>query len=604
MKTTLTSKVLACSVVNLSRGFTTSLVLLFGAAALAVGPAAGAQRFGPETRFVPGELLVQFRAGASDADVLDVFGRAQLAGKRLILTPRMAADQHPGINLVTTRLEVEEAVRVLAGHPAVAFAEPNWLYRTQVNASDPLWVYLWGLNGPNGANAPLAWDLSTGSDGVCVGVVDQGFEPEHADLRGNVWLNPGDSTANGVNEDGNWYWYTYFWGTTVRVNCTDDLHGWDFLNQNNTIYDAWDSPTDLSDGDDHGTHVAGIIGAQANNGVGGVGVNWHVRLISAKFIGGGVGTLEDAIDAIDYMTYLKTRSSLPANIVAVNASWGGGGYSQALHDALIRLANAGILCVAAAGNGGDDQLADDLDLTPFYPACYDTAQGTSTQPAASYNAVLAVAAIDTLGQLARWSNYGLQKVHLGAPGVGICSTVPTDTVRDGYAYYSGTSMAAPHVTGAAALYASRFPGATAAQIRQAILGSTAPTAALAGKTVTGGRLDLAALLATEPAGPPPPPPPPPSPTAPAAPSGLTAKALSSSSIRLQWVDNSSNETGFNVERSLNGTSFSKLTDVGANATTHTDTGLARNTTYYYRVRAFNTAGSSAYAGPAKVRTRR
>jgi subtilisin family serine protease len=251
--------------------------------------------------------------------------------------------------------------------------------------------------------------------------------------------------------------------------------------------------------------VAGILGAEGNNGLGVVGVNWDVSVITSKFIGGGIGTLEDALDAIDYMTFLKTRGTHAANLVAVNASWGGGGYSQAMHDALIRLANAGILFVAAAGNGGPDQVADDNDRMPFYPANYDTSQGTSTQPAASFNAVIAVAAIGSDGQLPPWSNYGLNTVHLAAPGVGILSTVPTDLYSSGYEYFSGTSMATPHVTGAAALFLSANPGATAPQVREAILASVAPTLSLEGKTATGGRLDLGALLEFGSVPPPPPP---------------------------------------------------------------------------------------------------
>ncbi len=218
--------------------------------------------------------------------------------------------------------------------------------------------------------------------------------------------------------------------------------------------------------DDHGTHVSGTIGAESN-GTGVVGVNWNVTIISGKFLGRRGGTLANAVKAVDYFTDLKTRHGL--NIPATNNSWGGGGFAQSLQDAIERANAANILFVAAAGNDGRNN-----DATASYPSGYPNAN------------IIAVAAIDKAGLIASFSNYGATKVDIGAPGVGVFSTTAFNT----YSSYSGTSMATPHVTGGAALYAAHHPGSTAATIKTAILSSAVPTPSLAGKCVTGGRLNV------------------------------------------------------------------------------------------------------------------
>jgi len=181
--------------------------------------------------------------------------------------------------------------------------------------------------------------------------------------------------------------------------------------------------------DDHGTHVSGTIGAKGGNGAGVVGVNWNVTLISGKFLGRNGGTTANAIKAIDYFNDLKTRHGL--NIVATNNSWGGGGFSQALQDAIERANQANILFVAAAGNGGSDGVGDNNDTVANYPSNYPNAN------------IIAVAAITSTGARSPFSNYGATKVDLGAPGSGVWSTM----AKDFYSSYSGTSMATPHVTG-------------------------------------------------------------------------------------------------------------------------------------------------------------
>jgi subtilisin family serine protease len=276
----------------------------------------------------------------------------------------------------------------------------------------------------------------------------------HQDFGANIWVNPGETAGNGIDDDGNGF--------------IDDVRGWDFDGNDNTTYDGTQ--------DDHGTHVAGTIGAVGGNAVGVAGVNWNVTMIPVKFLGRRGGTTANAIKAIDYLISLKSRYGL--NLVASNNSWGGGGFSQALLDAINRSRDADILFIAAAGNGGFDGVGDNNDATPSYPASYNS------------DAIISVAAITSSGAKSGFSNYGATSVDLGAPGSAIYSTVPGKQNTSAYASYSGTSMATPHVTGAAALFAASNLNADAATIKAAILSSTIATPSLAGRTVTGGRLNV------------------------------------------------------------------------------------------------------------------
>ncbi len=350
-----------------------------------------------------------------------------------------------------------EALERLAQRPGIRFAEKNWRIQTQATSNDPVVTNgsTWGLYGESsspanafGSQAAEAWARGvTGSANVVVGVVDEGYQYTHSDLVGNVGTNPGEISGNGVDDDGNGY--------------VDDVYGWDFVSNDSSIYDGT--------ADDHGTHVAGTIGAQGGNGLGVAGVNWDVSLLSGKFLGATGGTTANAIRAVDYFTDLKTRHGL--NLVATNNSWGGGGFSQGLYDAINRANSAGIFFVAAAGNSSSSS-------TPSYPAAYDLPN------------VISVASIDSNGGLSSFSNYGSTWVDLGAPGGGVTSTLPDNT----YGTYSGTSMATPHVTGALALMRASQPTATVAQLKQALLESVAQTASLVGKTATGGRLDVNAAI--------------------------------------------------------------------------------------------------------------
>ena len=448
---------------------------LAATAAATVGPAAAAptatSSSASSASAVPGELVVGYVAGATAADRERARSRAQASRAERVVAAGADRNEVELVRLPQGK-DREVAIAELESDPAVDFAEPNWTYRHAVTVSDPYYTStdtsrdLWGMYGdlttPTnqfGSGAGEAWASgAVGSKDVYIGVIDEGIQLTHPDLSGQVWTNPFDA-ADGVDNDGNGY--------------VDDVNGWDFDGNNNTIYDGGKAGT----ADDHGTHVSGTIGAKANaEGV--VGVNHAVTLISGKFLGRRGGTLANAVKAVDYFTDLKTRHGL--NIVATSNSWGGGGFSQALLDAITRGAHADILFVAAAGNSGDDN-----DVTASYPSNYDTSTN-----GASYDAVIAVAAIDRTGALASFSQYGATTVDLGAPGVGVWSTTAFNT----YSSYNGTSMATPHVSGAAALYAAAKPGSTALQIRTALLSSATPTPSLTGKTVTGGRLDAAAAL--------------------------------------------------------------------------------------------------------------
>ena len=446
------------------------LVSLSGVVAIisfaVAGMNSGAQQpAGPDRNFVDNEMLVQYAPGTSEQ------GKAAARGRVGADAIETVARGNSGGDLELVRippgLAVADAARGIQGS-GVEFAEPNWIYTTGLVSNDTYYTNgsLWGMYGAAtspanqyGSNAAQAWAAGhVGTSNVYVGIIDEGVMP-HADLGANVWTNPGEIAGNGIDDDGNGY--------------VDDVRGWDFDGNNNSTYDGQQ--------DDHGTHVAGTIGAVGGNASGVAGVNWTVTMIPAKFLGRRGGSTANAIKALDYLIDLKSRYGI--NLVATNNSWGGGGFSQGLLDAINRGGNAGILFIAAAGNGGSDGVGDNNDTTASYPSNYVCVS-------ASGDCVVAVAAITSTGAKSGFSNYGAITVDLGAPGSAIYSTVPGKAGASAYASYSGTSMATPHVTGAAALYASTHPLATAAEIKAAILGSVTPTASLAGRTVTGGRLNV------------------------------------------------------------------------------------------------------------------
>ena len=350
------------------------------------------------------------------------------------------------------KTSVETAIATYRNSSTFKYIEPDYIVtKAATFPNDPGFPQQWALHntGQNGGtpdadiDAPEAWDIQKGNPNLVIGVIDTGVDYNHPDLVGNIWTNPGEIAGDGIDNDNNGY--------------IDDIRGWDFAYNDN-------NPSDV---DGHGTHVSGTIAGKGNNGVGVTGVAWNAKIMPLKFLNdSGSGSTSNAIKAIDYAT--------AKGVKITNNSWGGGGYSQALYDAINAAGQQGALFIAAAGNSGQN-----ADLYPMYPAAYNLAN------------IISVASTNRHDKLSWFSNYGLTSVDLGAPGEEIYSTLPNNS----YGTLSGTSMASPHVAGAAALVWSQNPTWTAQQVKNTLMNTGDPIAALAGKTVSGKRLNVFNALA-------------------------------------------------------------------------------------------------------------
>ena len=499
--------ILASVVVLLGLGLLTGV-----GASLAMGNDSGPPFIPPGPPFVPDELLISFHPGTTPAEIKSFYAKYGVVEKEDLDTD--PNDDDPEVKLVGVRLpepawERRRLIRELQADAIVEYAELNYLLSIELTPGDQQFDQLWGLHntGQGGGtsdadiDAPEAWNITTGATGssvLIVGVIDTGVDYNHEDLVENIWNNPGEClepdgtcVADGIDNDGNGH--------------VDDFHGI------NAITDS----SDPMDDHGHGTHVAGTIGARGDNGIGVVGVNWTVRIAACKFLSSfGGGTTAGAVKCFKYFNRLKNVHG--QNVVATNNSWGGGGFSQSLKEAMAGLEQPGmapILHASAAGNSNNDN-----DPSPQYPSGYDLAN------------IIAVAATDRDDLYAGWSSFGATSVDLAAPGVSILSTVPTGNCSlcdfTGYSLLSGTSMATPHVAGSTALILAKYPSLSASQVKQRILSGADDIGNLGGNaskpTLTNGRLNLFNALEDDP-------------TPPATVTDLAGSGSGLASVTLTWT---------------------------------------------------------------------
>lgn len=445
-------------------------------------PAEPIQSAAPSSEYVKGELLVKFKTALTPVEIASLgqkyqikkvekifpdagspeeeltkfkkkFQKAIAAGKVKIDADKFRkADLSRNYRLVfaDNQVDIKAVAREFSQNPQVEYAEPNYITKIAVVPNDPDFSKLWGLDnsGQTGGtsdadiDAPEAWEINTGQNDLVVAVIDTGIDYNHPDLAANIYTNPNEIPDNGLDDDSNGF--------------IDDFRGWDFYyNDNNPM-----------DDNDHGTHVAGTIGAVANNGIGLTGIAWNVKLLPIKILNAiGRGAIYDAVKATRYATQMGVR--------ILNNSWGGTEYSQTLYDAIAQAASVDALVIAAAGNN-----AANTDINPFYPASYNL------------DNIIAVASTDHNDNLSSSSDYGSNSVDLAAPGVSIYSTIRNNQ----YTHLSGTSMATPHVAAAVALAHAQYPDVSLLTIKNQLLSLVDLKSSLTDKVLSGGRLNLHHLL--------------------------------------------------------------------------------------------------------------
>ncbi|MBF0343968.1 MAG: S8 family serine peptidase [Nitrospirae bacterium] len=507
-----------------------------------------------------GQLLVKFKDSVSSTKSLNVHrGIGAKVEKTYTLVKNLELVSLP------SSISVKDAIKQYMKNADVQYAEPNYYAQAlDVVPNDPYFSLQWGLynngtfkNGTPGADikAYKAWDITKGDKNLIVAVLDTGVDYNHPDLGGNIWKNTKE-LADGVDNDSNGY--------------IDDIRGWDFVGDDLVNPQQSNNPMDVQG---HGTHVSGTIGAIGNNSTGVAGVSWDVSIMPVKILTLDLKTTMDAlISGIQY--------SVNNGAKIINASLGWKNTSQAVYNAIASARDSGALLVAAAGNGGssDDvycngSLQNNNDLSPCYPASYDLEN------------IISVAASDQNDMLASFSNYGVVSVDVSAPGVDICSTITG--YNSGTLYnctYSGTSMAAPHVCGVAALLWSYYPHFSYAQIRQMIESYVDPMGAPYNTMIkTGGRLNawksLSALWT---------------------PSEVTVALQQAGSVTIKWIDRATAEYGFLLFRKIGSGQYVQYKTLPADTQHFTDTDTFVGENYSYKLKAFNAIGDSPDSNEATV----
>lgn len=413
------------------------------------------------------EVLVKFKSSVSLADISKIAAKNNDRIEDEIETVRglVAIDDLDNANAEKV---AEQYSRM---SDLVEYAEPNFeikLDPTQTispkdllkrddelanSPNDPMFAEQWALNnaGQNGGkqkadiNALLAWEKTKGTKKVVIAVLDTGVDYKHNDLASNMWVRPDNVPAYKDDE----------------IGTVNDLHG----------FNADENQSDPMDENGHGTHCAGVIGAEGNNNEGIAGINWEVEIMALKFLGrSGFGSTKNAIESINYAIDRKRNG---VNIRVISASWGSTSYSKALEDAIRAAGEEGILFIAAAGNDSTDN-----DKRPHYPSNYKLPN------------VISVAALDRNDNLAGFSNFGAKTVHIAAPGKDILST----WLKGAYREASGTSMATPQVSGVAGLILATNPRMSVEKLRERLFKSVDKIDSLNGKVETGGRVNAAKAL--------------------------------------------------------------------------------------------------------------
>lgn len=438
--------------------------------------------------------------------------------------------------LLLTQVENPKQSEILADSGYFDFWQPNYVTTTlgiAQEVNDPDVSKQWALDS---INVGAAWNVSTGS-GVVVAVLDSGTTLTHPDLYDNIWINTEDTAGDGIDNDGNGF--------------IDDINGWNFVSGNANITDT----------DGHGTHVTGIIGAVRNNSSGGVGTAPGVQILPVKVISGSTGSTANIVSAINYVIGLKSHG---VKVAVINMSLGYYSEDTAVGTAIENAGKAEIVVVASAGNNGSNN-----DTKSHYPSGYN-----------SLDNLISVASIDQNAQLASNSNYGRTTVDLAAPGVSIYST----TKNGAYGLMSGTSMAAPFVSAAAAILAANNPALSPAEIKTQIINSAEPLANLSGKVVSGGRLNLTNIFVSD------------EPSSLESPTNLAITTVANNSVTLQWRDNSRNETKFELQYSTdNGANWTSSVNNPTANQIQISVSITAGNSYQFRIRAVNEIGHSDWS---------